>query len=76
MLVHATSIALVPASAAEPKRQLRATLIDNTGRVVADHPGLPVPLAEDQLPSCELDDQPAASYPPERRDEASQRLGC
>ena len=31
MLVHATSIALVPASAAEPKRQLRAALIESRG---------------------------------------------
>ena len=31
MLVHATSIALVPASAAGPKRQLRAALIESRG---------------------------------------------
>eukprot|EP01043_Picozoa_sp_COSAG02_P016429 COSAG02_NODE_722_length_18047_cov_5.952803_6_plen_1621_part_00 len=40
-------------------QELRGNLIDNTGRVVAEHPGLPMPLAQDQLPSCELGDRPA-----------------
>eukprot|EP01046_Picozoa_sp_COSAG06_P012705 COSAG06_NODE_755_length_12532_cov_10.124990_4_plen_605_part_00 len=40
-------------------QELRGTLIDNTGRVVADHPGLPLPLAQEELPSCEIGDRPA-----------------
>jgi hypothetical protein len=40
-------------------QELRGTLVDNTGRVVADHPGLPLPLAQEELPSCEIGDRPA-----------------
>ena len=40
-------------------RELRGTFIDLTGRVVPDHPGLVLPLSQDELPSCELGDRPA-----------------